>query len=872
MQQKIILGMSLVILSVLPMTATADYINTTGPTGHYYQYAVFTRNGSEFKGGYDVDSYEDLIYVNRDGTNLDVYQVTLLDSDGDGVAEPDQHPNNIGPDEVAGTADDQIGPIEERKLTYLKTYSIPTLSSPSRGELYATADSIYFLGKDRGDVYQYVFATGVTSKVVDSPDFDLALLGKDDVNGVWYAATDWGTAPKDRTVYKWNGTAWVECFTYANLAGGHMDGLEVIPDSNGTPYVYVSDMTSDYIGQWRYDTDTGSWKEENLFTYTDSTGSAVEGMGFGALEHIWVTGGNLYELGGGKISTYLNGNFSVDDGGECIPANSTQISYTASYENTDNIDIEDVLVSHTGGTWGGTLLNWNMGNIASGETDSVTLTVPLSPPLVPDTTFSNQFTLTSTTPGVPEKTVTAETLVCPNTPPVAQCKDVTLNLDSNGQVVLSPSQVDDGSYDPDSDPITYSLSKTNFSCSDIGTQHAVTLTVTDDGGLSDSCIANITVVDNLAPVPNAASLPQVTGQCSATIPVAPTATDNCAGTVTGTTGDPISYSAQGTNTVTWTFDDGKGNTATQTQQVVVQDTIAPTVITKNITVQLDSEGNGSIPVDAVDNGSTDNCCLGSKSISKSSFTCADVGQNTVTLTVTDCNGNSSSATAIVTVVDNIAPVVLTQDVVVYLDDCNASITADDINAGSHDACGIASLSLDQDSFTCSDIGDNTVTLTVTDNNGNSSSATATVTIPNRPPNVDNAYPSTDCFSMPPDHRMEEISIDGVTDPDGQPVTLEITSITSDEPILSGGCAEASIGENGTAELRVERYGRNGRVYMVNFTASDGQAQSDGSVKIVVPYGPLPRYTCEGVVDDGQNYDAADEASCPIVRPRTRLRQ
>lgn len=250
-----------------------------------------------------------------------------------------------------------------------------------------------------------------------------------------------------------------------------------------------------------------------------------------------------------------------------------------------------------------------------------------------------------------------------------------------------------------------------------------------------------------------------------------------------------------------------------------------------------------------------------------------MGENTVTLTVTDCNGNSSSAPATVTVEDNIAPVVLTQDAIAHLDDtCNASITADDINAGSHDACGIASLSVDPASFTCSDIGENTVTLTVTDNNGNSSSATATVTIPNRPPNVDNAYPSTDCFSMPPDHRMEEISIEGVTDPDGQPVTLEITSITSDEPILSGGCADASIGENGTAELRVERYGRNGRVYMVNFTASDGQAQSDGSVKIVVPYGPLPRYTCEGVVDDGQNYDAADEASCPIVRPRTRLRR
>jgi len=92
MKKKTIFGMSSVLLSMLPIAAAADYINTTGPSGHYYQYAVFTQSVSEFKGGWDVDSYEDLIYVNRDGVHLDVYQVTLLDSDGDGAMEPDQHP------------------------------------------------------------------------------------------------------------------------------------------------------------------------------------------------------------------------------------------------------------------------------------------------------------------------------------------------------------------------------------------------------------------------------------------------------------------------------------------------------------------------------------------------------------------------------------------------------------------------------------------------------------------------------------------------------------------------------------------------------------------------------------------------------------
>jgi hypothetical protein len=56
---------------------------------------------------------------------------------------------------------------------------------------------------------------------------------------------------------------------------------------------------------------------------------------------------------------------------------------------------------------------------------------------------------------------------------------------------------------------------------------------------------------------------------------APTATDNCAGTITGTTNDPLNYTAQGTYTITWSYDDGNGNTSTQSQTVIVEDITAP---------------------------------------------------------------------------------------------------------------------------------------------------------------------------------------------------------------------------------------------------------------------------------------------------------
>ena len=59
---------------------------------------------------------------------------------------------------------------------------------------------------------------------------------------------------------------------------------------------------------------------------------------------------------------------------------------------------------------------------------------------------------------------------------------------------------------------------------------------------------------------------------------------------------------------------------------------------------------------------------------------------------------------------------------------NATIIGDDINNGSTDACGIASLSVSPNSFDIGDLGDNLVTLTVTDVNGNSTTCTAIVTV------------------------------------------------------------------------------------------------------------------------------------------------
>ncbi|MCW0485087.1 hypothetical protein N2K84_20325, partial [Prolixibacteraceae bacterium A06] len=111
--------------------------------------------------------------------------------------------------------------------------------------------------------------------------------------------------------------------------------------------------------------------------------------------------------------------------------------------------------------------------------------------------------------------------------------------------------------------------------------------------------------------------------------------------------------------------------------------------------------------------SADNCGIASLALDIADFTCAHVGQNNVVLTVTDVNGNSSTANAVVTVVDDIDPTALAQNVTIYLDaNGNASTTAEAVDNVSTDNCGIQSLTLDTEAFTCAHVGQNNVVLTV----------------------------------------------------------------------------------------------------------------------------------------------------------------
>jgi hypothetical protein len=75
------------------------------------------------------------------------------------------------------------------------------------------------------------------------------------------------------------------------------------------------------------------------------------------------------------------------------------------------------------------------------------------------------------------------------------------------------------------------------------------------------------------------------------------------------------------------------------------------------------------------------------------------------------------------------PNVVTKNITAYLNNTgNITISPADVDNGSNDDYGIASMSLDKTSFDCSAVGNNTVVLTVTDIHGNSSTGNVVISV------------------------------------------------------------------------------------------------------------------------------------------------
>lgn len=317
--------------------------------------------------------------------------------------------------------------------------------------------------------------------------------------------------------------------------------------------------------------------------------------------------------------------------------------------------------------------------------------------------------------------------------PTIITQNITLGLDSFGAASIDVADINSGSWDSCAIDTMW-LGQYDFDCSHVGTQ-VVTLYAQDISGNTDSNVATVQVVDTIAPAALAYQTIDVFLDSTGQATIDPTWIDSASWDSCGIAGYAIDTSyfncaAHGdTIEVTLSVTDVNGNVDSTSTLVVVYDTIAPEVITQNITLYLDSHGVVSTSVSAINNGSWDSCGIDSMYLSIDSFGCGDTGANTISLFALDIHGNLSSASAQVIVYDTIAPQVITQSATIFLDSSgNYELTVAEINNGTWDSCGIANLQLDTTSFTCADTGTFAVWLTATDHSGNSSSDSALVTL------------------------------------------------------------------------------------------------------------------------------------------------
>ncbi|UPZ17891.1 gliding motility-associated C-terminal domain-containing protein [Flavobacterium humidisoli] len=235
----------------------------------------------------------------------------------------------------------------------------------------------------------------------------------------------------------------------------------------------------------------------------------------------------------------------------------------------------------------------------------------------------------------------------------------------------------------------------------------------DDGrGNTSTAIQNVTVKDTQAPI--APVLADLTGECSVT-PIAPTAQDACAGTITGTTGAAFPITAQGTTVVSWIFDDGRGNTSTAIQNVTVKDTQAPVA-------PVLSDLTGECPVTPIAPTAQDACAGTITGTTGTAFPITAQGTTVVSWIFDDGRGNTSTAIQNVTVKDTQAPVAP------VLSDLTGECPVTPIAPTAQDACAGTITGTTATAFPITAQGTTAVVWIFDDGRGNTSTAIQNVTV------------------------------------------------------------------------------------------------------------------------------------------------
>ena len=273
-------------------------------------------------------------------------------------------------------------------------------------------------------------------------------------------------------------------------------------------------------------------------------------------------------------------------------------------------------------------------------------------------------------------TCTQKISIQDNTPPTFSGSlptDVTLACGSN--VPTAPNVAATDFCDP-SVAVTFnevSTKTNNNTCTDFSYVVTRTWVATDDCNNKTTHTQKITVLDNVAPVfsniPGPITLYTLDFNsllCSAPVSLnlSNSNISDCQGfaNLTVTNNSPFGSGGPnasgtypvGTTAVKFTATDKCGNSASVTVNVTVIDNSKPIAHCHAIiNLTINNQGIATLAPQDVNDGSTDNCTPQNQlilSLDKTLFDCTNLGNNIVTLTVTDLAGNTNTCTSIVNVV------------------------------------------------------------------------------------------------------------------------------------------------------------------------------------------------------------------------------
>ena len=594
-----------------------------------------------------------------------------------------------------------------------------------------------------GQGYSYVWANGDTGAFADSLASGFHML----------TVTDDGTGCTHIDSVFVNSPLALNSFLNPTpTCGGSSDGIiEAVPSGGTLPYTYLWDngattqiISGLSIGNYAVTiTDINGCTTTNNIQLTeipnafsgtiittpvtctagnDGTAIAVPSGGNAPFTYLWSTGSTDTMItglaGGGYIVTITdaNGCNIIQSASVFVPApvvpNETVVNIGGCASGMDG----SISVNPTGGTAPYTYV-WSDGS--TGSSIVVTVAGTYGVDIIDANNCAQSFSYNVGSSGV-------------DNPPTVITQDITVSLDANNTATITENDIDAGTND-DCGLASISIDITTFDCSHIGTQ-TVTLTAVDNAGQTDIGTATVTIQDTLLPTVITQdiiiSLDAAGAATISTMDIDNGSSDNCA--VTNMALDIMEFDCShlGMNTVTLTVADQSGNIQTGIATVMVEDNIAPTIVTNNPTIYLDGQGMATIT--AADIATiTDNCGVDSVTLGLTQFDCDDIGMNLVSIQVADAAGNTMMGSALVTVADTL-PVTIVCPGPLTAFACDSSVVVNydvpTLSGGACDNPGMPTLVSGLASGDAFPVGTTTNTYSYTDAAGNTITCSFDITI------------------------------------------------------------------------------------------------------------------------------------------------